>query len=62
MGCSDAIHGWMTGRMDGKLHEKRLRCPLLYVIGTGARQVLPFNSNSKNEKCSHKTLKILLFV
>ncbi len=31
-------------------------------IGTGARQVLPFNFNSKNEKCSHKTLKILLFV
>jgi hypothetical protein len=21
MGCSDAIHGWMTGRMDGKLHD-----------------------------------------
>ncbi len=28
----DAIHGWMTGRMDGKLHEKRPRHPLLYVI------------------------------
>jgi hypothetical protein len=24
--------GWMTGRMDGKLHEKRSRRPLLYVI------------------------------
>jgi hypothetical protein len=33
----DAIHGWMTGQMDGwmdgKLHEKRPRHPLLYVIG-----------------------------
>jgi hypothetical protein len=30
----DAIHGWMTGWMDGwkKLHKKRPRCPLLYVI------------------------------
>jgi hypothetical protein len=30
----DAIHGWMTGRMDGwkKLHEKGPRRPLLYVI------------------------------
>jgi hypothetical protein len=37
MGCSDAIHGWMTGRMDGtdeKLHEKRPQRPLLYVITT----------------------------
>jgi hypothetical protein len=34
MGCDDAIHGWMTRRMDGwkKLHEKRPRRPLLYVI------------------------------
>ncbi len=28
----DANHGWMTGRMDGKLHEKGPRRPLLYVI------------------------------
>jgi hypothetical protein len=28
----DAIYGWMTGRIDGKLHEKRPRHPLLYVI------------------------------
>jgi hypothetical protein len=30
----DAIHGWMTGRMDGwkKLHEKRPQRPLLYVM------------------------------
>jgi hypothetical protein len=30
----DAIHGWMTRRMDGwkKLHEKRPRRPLLYVM------------------------------
>jgi hypothetical protein len=34
----DAIHGWMMGRMDGrvtwwkKLHEKRPRRPLLYVM------------------------------
>jgi hypothetical protein len=28
----DAIHEWMTGRMDGKLHEKGPRRPLLYVI------------------------------
>jgi hypothetical protein len=34
----DAIHGWMTRWMDGrvtwlkKLHKKRPRCPLLYVI------------------------------
>jgi len=30
----DAIHGWMIGWMDGwkKLHEKRPRRPLLYVI------------------------------
>jgi hypothetical protein len=28
----DAIHGWMTRRMDGKFHEKRPRRPLLYVI------------------------------
>jgi hypothetical protein len=34
----DAIHGWMTGRMDGKLHKKGPRRPLIYVIyniGTG---------------------------
>jgi hypothetical protein len=30
----DAIHGWMTGRMDGKLHEKQPRRPLLYVMYT----------------------------
>jgi hypothetical protein len=29
----DAIHGWMMGWIDGKLHEKRPRHPLLYVIG-----------------------------
>jgi hypothetical protein len=30
----DAIHGWMTGRMDGwkKLHEKRPQRLSLYVI------------------------------
>jgi len=31
----DAIHGWMTRRMDvwKKLHEKRPQCPLLYGMG-----------------------------
>ncbi len=28
----DAIHGWMMGRMDGKLHEKGPRRPLIYVM------------------------------
>jgi hypothetical protein len=28
----DAIRGWMTRQMDGKIHEKRPRHPLLYVI------------------------------
>jgi hypothetical protein len=30
----DAIHGWMTEQMNRwkKLHEKRPRCPLLYVM------------------------------
>jgi hypothetical protein len=28
----DGIHGWMTGWMDEKLHEKWPRCPLLYII------------------------------
>ncbi len=31
----DAIHGWMTGRMDGKLHKKRPQHPLLYVTLDG---------------------------
>jgi hypothetical protein len=36
-GYNDAIHGWMTGqmdKMDGKLHEKRPRHLLIYVIIT----------------------------
>jgi hypothetical protein len=28
----DAIYGWMTRRMDGKLHKKQRQHPLLYVI------------------------------
>ncbi len=30
-------------------------------IGTGARQVLPFNFNSRNEKCTHKALKNIIY-
>ncbi len=46
----DAIHGWMMGRMMGqikKLHEKRPRRPLLYVMPCSMR-VLPYIKNGQN--------------
>ncbi len=39
----DAIHGWMTVRMDGKLHEKRPRRPLLYVMHFETVQMTTYN-------------------
>jgi hypothetical protein len=55
----DAIHGWMTGQVDGqmdwwtghmkKLHEKWPRHPLLYsiaIVGNGALEVVIHMANS----------------
>jgi hypothetical protein len=39
----DAIHGWMTGRMDGKLYEKRPGRPLLYVMHFETVQMTTYN-------------------
>jgi hypothetical protein len=49
---NDAIHGWMTGRIDGwvswwkKLHVKRPRRPLLYVMG----EMISTWQNKQNKK------------
>jgi hypothetical protein len=37
----DAIHGWMTGRTDDGLQEKRPRHPLLYVIICNGDEIEP---------------------
>ncbi len=45
----DAIHGWMTRRMDGwkKLHDKRPRRPLLYVMFSFSLLLRAIGSTSK---------------